>query len=82
MSKAEKLVQKALNGPASMRFEDLCALAKAYGFEHQHTTGSHHIYKHPEFNGVMNFQRRQDGKAIAYQVKQLLNALRDLGEIS
>jgi hypothetical protein len=29
----------------------------------------------------MNFQRRSDGRAVAYQVRDLLKTLRELGEI-
>ena len=81
ISKREKLLRQALNSPATMRFADLCALAEEYQFEHDHTNGSHHFYKRADCRTVMNFQKLRDGKAKRYQVKQLLAALRDLGDI-
>ena len=45
----KKLLAKALRNPAGLRFEELCALAEAFGFTRARTTGSHHIYIHPLF---------------------------------
>jgi hypothetical protein len=81
MADREKLLRQAIRGPANMRFNDLCRLAEAFDFVYVRTTGSHHWYKREGFRTAMNFQRRKDGKAVAYQVRDLLNALRELGEI-
>jgi hypothetical protein len=63
-----------------MRFEELCALAECYGFALRRSGGtSHRIYKREGY-AILNFQNA-GGKAKPYQVKDLLNALRDLGEI-
>jgi hypothetical protein len=77
MGRKEKLYQKAKNSPKNLHFDELCSLAKSVGFEKRklkrRTRGSSHIiFKHPALNGMMNFQKGKDGKAIPYQVRQLL----------
>ncbi|MFB3922608.1 MAG: type II toxin-antitoxin system HicA family toxin [Terriglobia bacterium] len=41
-----KLLQKALSSPANLRFEEVCALARAFGFRLSRVSGSHHIFVH------------------------------------
>lgn len=81
MTRCAKLLDKATNSPKNLRFEDLCALAKCYGWVFQRQCGSHHIYMHPGLRGgsgsLMNFQPR-NGKAKPTQVKQLLDAIEEL----
>lgn len=77
MTRRAKLLDKANNSPKNLRFEDLCALAKCYGWVFQRQCGSHHIYMHPGNGSLMNFQPR-DGKAKPTQVKQLLDAIEEL----
>ena len=81
MSKAEKLLQRAVSSPKNLRFEDLCALAEAYGWKFQRQSGSHRIYMHEglsnRLGSMMNFQPRS-GKAKPSQVKQLLDAIEAL----
>ncbi|MDR3641003.1 MAG: type II toxin-antitoxin system HicA family toxin [Humidesulfovibrio sp.] len=74
MGKKKKLLEKARNGPASLAFDDLCALAEQLGFVFIRSDGtSHHIYKHPDHQrSFMNFQNDK-GKAKKYQVEQLLS---------
>ena len=66
-----KLLQKALSSPANIRFEEACALARAFGFHLSRVRGSHHIYAHPNVRELVNLQEVK-GKAKPYQVKQLL----------
>jgi hypothetical protein len=81
MSKAEKLLQRAINSRKNLKFEDLCSLAECYGWIFQRQSGSHRIYMHPGYGNrlgsMMNFQPR-DGKAKPSQVTQLLNAIETL----
>jgi hypothetical protein len=81
MARCTKLLDKATNSPKNLRFEDLCALAKCYGWVFQRQCGSHHIYMHPDVRSgtgsLMNFQPR-NGKAKPTQVKQLLDAIEEL----
>ena len=67
----QKLLQKALSSPANLRFEDACALARAFGFHLSRVKGSHHIFAHPSVRELVNLQEVK-GKAKPYQVKQLL----------
>ena len=77
MARCAKLLNKATNSPKNLRVEDLCALAKCYGWVFQRQCGSHHIYMHPGTNLLMNFQPR-NGNAKPTQVKQLLDAIEEL----
>jgi len=67
----QKLLQKALSSPANLRFEEACALARAFGFHLSRVRGSHHIFAHPGVRELLNLQEVK-GKAKPYQVKQLL----------
>ena len=52
-------------------FNELCLLAESFGFQLMRTSGSHHIYQHPDVPGNLNLQ--PDGKeAKPYQVRQFL----------
>ena len=66
-----KLLKKALSSPANLRFEEACALARAFGFRLSRVSGSHHIFAHQNVRELVNLQE-VEGKAEPYQVKQLL----------
>jgi hypothetical protein len=74
MSKCDKLLKRARQAPKAVRFEELCALAECYGFVFARQEGSHRVYKHPAFRGIMDFQN-DNGQAKPYQVRQLLEAI-------
>jgi predicted RNA binding protein YcfA (HicA-like mRNA interferase family) len=65
------LLKKALSSPANLRFEEACALARAFGFRLSRVSGSHHIFAHLNVRELVNLQD-VEGKAKPYQVKQLL----------
>lgn len=69
--KPRKLLQKALSSPANLRFEEACALARAFGFHLSRVSGSHHIFAREGIRELVNLQE-VGGKAKAYQVRQLL----------
>ena len=69
--KPSKLLQKALSSPANLRFDEVCALARAFGFHLSRVRGSHHIFSRLEVRELVNLQDVR-GKAKPYQVKQLL----------
>ena len=55
-------------------FNELCRLAEAFGFRLIRTSGSHHIYQHPDIPGNLNLQ--PDGKGTKpYQVRQFLTLI-------
>ncbi len=61
--------------PQGVRFKDLCRVCDAYFGEPRQTTGSHRVYKTPwPGNPRVNIQNKK-GKAKAYQVRQVLQAI-------
>jgi hypothetical protein len=80
VAKAEKLLRQALDAPHTLRFEELCYLARSFDFVERGGEGSHRIYKRPG-RRPLSFQNC-NGMAKEYQVKQLLDALRELNLIS
>lgn len=79
MPSCEKLLERARNSPKNLRFADLCQLAECYGFVFVRQSGSHRIYKRSQWPKIMNFQDR-DGKAMPYQVRELLQAIDAIGD--
>ena len=77
MPPCEDLLAKAKANPKGVRFTDLCALATCYGWVFDRRGGSHHIYKRTGHSQLMNFQE-DNGKAKAYQVRQLIRAIEAL----
>ena len=69
---SHKLLQKALSSPANLRFSEVCALARAFGFHLSRVSGSHHIFARQDVRELVNLQD-VGGKAKPYQVKQLLD---------
>ena len=78
MAKCEKLLIKARNSPDNLRFAEVCSLAECYGWVFVGGSGAHRVYLNAAIGNavgsMMNFQSRK-GKAKAYQVKQLLDAI-------
>ena len=69
--KKQKLLRKALESPANMRFSEIVALVEAFEFRLARTSGSHHIYVHPNVRELVNLQKVQ-GMAKPYQIRQFL----------
>ncbi len=80
MPKCDKLLTKARESPSNLRYEELCALAACWGYEPKKGgTGSHRKWKHRDFKlparyAMLVFQDNK-GKAVDYQIKQLLEAI-------
>jgi predicted RNA binding protein YcfA (HicA-like mRNA interferase family) len=67
-----KLLQRLRRGGlTNVRFRDITRLVEALGFELQRTSGSHHIFAHPEVPGLLNLQEVA-GEAKPYQIRQFL----------
>ena len=71
LEKFRKLHEKLKTSQNNVSFSDLCKLAEMVGFSFDRKSGSHRVYTHEKFPGIMNFQEVK-GKAKPYQVKQLL----------
>ena len=66
-----KTLEKILSGSRNIRFEDLRRLLEAFGFRLSRTSGSHHIFTHPDIPELMNIQEVH-GEAKPYQIRQFL----------
>jgi predicted RNA binding protein YcfA (HicA-like mRNA interferase family) len=75
MTQQDKLLAKILRGTsdANISFDSLCQLLLALGFE-ERIRGSHHIFSKDDIEEILNLQPKQ-GKAKAYQVKQVRNLI-------
>ncbi len=69
--KKQKLLRKAVTSPRNFRFSEMVTLVEAFGFRLTRTSGSHHIFIHPEVSELLNLQEVQ-GKAKPYQISQFL----------
>lgn len=67
-----KLLDKARNNPAGLRFSELRRLCEEIGMVLDRVHGSHFIYKHYNPPFTISIQETKDGKAKPYQVRQLL----------
>lgn len=67
-----KLLIKLLAGHLqNVRFRDFQELLDAFGFRLSRTSGSHHIYVHPDIREIVNIQNVK-GQAKPYQIRQVL----------
>jgi predicted RNA binding protein YcfA (HicA-like mRNA interferase family) len=68
----KKTLDKILSGLAdkNVRFQDLRKLLKDIGFS-ERIKGDHHIFYREGIEEIINLQPLKDGKAKAYQVKQV-----------
>jgi len=69
---AEKVLDKVLSGLSdkNVRFQDLKKLLNDLGFSVR-IKGDHHIFSQEGIEEIINLQPLKDGKAKAYQVKQV-----------
>ena len=81
MTRRQKLIDKARNNPAGVRFQEICLLAEHLGFSKRGGKGSHVVYEKDGVEEILTFQDRK-GMAKPYQVKQLLAVIEkyQLGE--
>ena len=83
----ENLLGKARNSPHDLRFEEALKLAKQLGFVEVRSTGSHRIFHHPAGGKIpspprpLNLQEGKNGRAKAYQVRQMLTMAEAMGII-
>ena len=62
----------------NVSFTDTRRLVEALGFELRRTSGSHHIFIHPEVPELVNLQEVR-GEAKPYQLRQLLRLIECYG---
>ncbi len=70
------IIDKVLSGLSdkNIRFEDLRKLLISLGFD-ERIKGDHHIFTKSDIIEIVNIQPLKDGKAKAYQVKQVRNLI-------
>ena len=71
MTKIDKRNQKIRLKPNGVKFQEFISWLEDNGFSHDRTSGSHHV--HPDIETPVNIQKKKDGKAKAYQVRQAIN---------
>jgi predicted RNA binding protein YcfA (HicA-like mRNA interferase family) len=71
VTRRQKLIQKARNNPAGIRFKELCFLAEHMGFHRRGGKGSHIVYEKDGVEEILTFQDRK-GMAKPHQVRQML----------
>jgi hypothetical protein len=78
MAKIEDILIRMKNNPSDVRFSDLSKVCIYYFGQARQKDGNHHIYRTPwKGDPRINIQNHQ-GKAKAYQVKQVLLAIEKL----
>ena len=75
MTRNEKLIAKARHNPAGLRFAELCRRAELLGWRVDRIRGSHVVFTKTGVQRPQVLTRGDDGKAYAYQVRQLLEQL-------
>jgi hypothetical protein len=88
MAVNQKLLERARRAPQDLTMAEVTALATQCGFVEDRQKGSHAVYHHPRaalirnlYPRPLNLQEGPDGKAKAYQVRQLLAMAEALGVI-
>lgn len=80
MAKVEDIIAEMEQNPKGIRFADLCKVCDHYFGDPRQSSTSHRIYKTPwQGDPRVNIQN-DNGKAKAYQVKQVLAAITRLSE--
>lgn len=77
MGSIEKIIQQMMGNPKDVRFVDLCKVCDYY-FGEARQKGSHFIYKTPWRGDPRINIQNDEGKAKAYQVRQVLRAIERL----
>ncbi|PHR10121.1 MAG: toxin HicA [Sulfitobacter sp.] len=82
MSKTHKIIKEMENSPKKVKFSDLAKVCEEFFGKLRNKGTSHHVYKTPwPGDPRVNIQKSKNGNAKAYQVKQVLKAIKKLKEI-
>ena len=80
MTKVAAIISRMERNPSDIRFDDLCKVCDAFFGEPRHKGTSHRVYRTPwPGDPRVNIQEK-NGKGKAYQVRQVLKALKKLEE--
>ncbi len=78
MSSITSTLKSMRNNPKGIKFTDLCKVCDDYFGTARQSGTSHRIYKTPWFGDPRVNIQNSKGKAKAYQVKQVLQAIEKL----
>ncbi len=78
MSRRRKILAKILAGSKNIAFSDFVLLVEGFGFRLSRTSGSHHIFVHPEIKELINLQE-VGGQIKPYQVRQFMSLVERYG---
>lgn len=76
--KLTRLLDRVRRSPHNTRFSELCALIEAAGIPFKRQTSSHVIYEDEPAGIFLNIQKTRDGKAKAYQARDVVLTIEDL----
>ena len=77
MSSKLKRLEKIKRNPKGVKFREIVSLLKAFGFVLERVSGSHYIFTHPAWDGILNMQNR-GGEAKPYQIRQAIKAIEEV----
>ncbi|OCC16579.1 toxin HicA [Dissulfuribacter thermophilus] len=77
MTTYDKRLERIKRNPKDVKFTDLVSILLHYGFVEVRSKGSHRIFKHPSWNGILTLQEIR-GKAKPYQVRQAIKAIEEV----
>ncbi|MDZ7665843.1 MAG: type II toxin-antitoxin system HicA family toxin [Desulfotignum sp.] len=72
MTKSQKRNQKIRQNQNNVKFHDFMTWLQENGFVLHRISGSHHVFIHPVIETPVNAQKKKDGTAKAYQIKQAI----------
>lgn len=75
MNKIKKRNQKIRRNPNNVKFKEFVSWLESNGFILDRVSGSHHIFIHPDIEVPINAQKKKDGTAKGYQVKQAIKII-------
>jgi hypothetical protein len=79
MDSIDEVIKELERSPSNVKFTELCKICDYYFGEARQKGSSHRIYKTPwRGDPRVNIQEK-NGKGKAYQVRQIIKALRRLG---
>ena len=79
MAKVDDIVERMERNPAGVRFAEVAKVCEHYFGKPRSKSTSHHVYRTPwPGDPRVNIQEGKGGKAKAYQVRQVLMAIRNL----
>ena len=78
MARVSEILRLMRQNPKGIRFADLCKVCDHYFGDPRQKGSSHRVYKTPWHGDPRVNIQNAKGKSKAYQVKQVLNAIRRL----